>query len=85
MNSIRMFQNRVLVESIEEEATESGIFVPLSVAKDGVARGKVLAIGESKIRTGETIIYSSIGAVPFKFGGKDLFIINENQIFAVLN
>lgn len=85
MTMIRMLQNKVLVEPIEEdeEKSESVIVVPKTITT-GTGKGRIVAIGESKLRVGDTVLYSVAGSFTFKHDQKDLLVISENQIFASL-
>lgn len=83
-----MYQNKVLVEPLESEQDEENkgtfIEVPQSISK-GLAKGVVIAVGEGKIRVGETVVYLSQGSLPFKLNGKEYSLISESQIFGCLD
>ena len=86
--NIRMYQNKVLIEPIDYESDEDNsvnvIEVPQTITK-GLAKGVIVAIGEGKMRVGETVIYSALGSLPFKYKGKEYILISENQIYAGLD
>lgn len=82
--TIRMLQQRVLIAQIPDEPTTVGnLFIPETVTKN-IARGKILAIDEGKLRVDDEVIYDPRQAIPFVFESVECSILHESQIFAVV-
>lgn len=86
--------DRVVIEAIEkEETTASGIVLPDS-AKEKPQEGKVVAVGSGRIENGERValevnegdkvIFSKYAGTEVKIDGKELLIMRESDILAVL-
>lgn len=87
--------DRVVIEAIEqEEKTASGIVLPDS-AQEKPQEGKVVAAGSGRVENGERIalevkegdkvIYSKYAGTEVKYDGKELLIMRESDILAVLS
>ncbi len=84
-------QNRVVVESAEaEEKTASGIFIP-DTAKEKPQRGKVIAVSEKddkgntpEVKVGDAVLYGKYAGTEVQVNGKDLLIMRESDIFAIV-
>lgn len=91
--------NRVLIQEVEEEhtQTESGIIIPETADKnERSSRGKVVAVGEGKrtdsgdiispqVSVGDTVIYSSFAADTIEVAKQEYAIVSEASILAVIN
>jgi chaperonin GroES len=87
--------DRILVERVEEEEkTKSGIFIPDS-AKEKPQKGKVIAVGAGKInekgervkldiKEGDSILFQKYGGDEIKVDGKELMIMREEDVLAVI-
>lgn len=87
--------DRIVIELVEaEEKTASGIVLPDS-AKEKPQEGKVLAIGNGRVldngtraeldvREGDRVLYSKYAGTEVKYDGKELLILRESDILAVL-
>lgn len=87
--------DKVVVEVIDEpQTTASGIVLPDS-AKEKSQRGKVIAVGSGKlldsgervpleVKVGDTIVYAKYGGTEIDLDGKDLMILSERDIHAVV-
>jgi chaperonin GroES len=89
-NQIRPLGDRVLVEPGPAEVkTSSGIIIP-DTAQEKPQQGKVIAIGNGKkdepltVKIGDTVLYGKYSGTEFKFDGKDLLIMNESDIYAII-
>ncbi|MBD0379675.1 co-chaperone GroES [Paenibacillus sedimenti] len=91
---IRPLGDRVVIEAIaKEETTASGIVLPDS-AKEKPQEGKVLAVGAGAIKDGvrvplevqegDRIIFSKYAGTEVKYEGRELLILRESDILAVL-
>lgn len=91
---IRPLGDRVVIEAVaKEETTASGIVLPDS-AKEKPQEGKVVAVGSGALKDGERIplevqvgdriIFSKYAGTEVKYEGKELLILRESDILAVL-
>jgi chaperonin GroES len=83
------------VERIEAESkTAGGIIIP-DTAKEKPAEGKVVAVGEGNrddngkrvpldVKKGDHILFAKWGGTEVKFDGKELIIIKETDILAIV-
>jgi chaperonin GroES len=87
--------DRVVVEPIEkEETTASGIVLP-DTAKEKPQEGKVIAVGSGRIengqriplevKEGDRIIFSKYAGTEVKYEEKELLIMRESDILAILS
>jgi len=82
--------DRVLVEPAPAEVkTSSGIIIP-DTAQEKPQRGRVIAVGNGKkdepltVKVGDTILYGKYSGTEFKFEDKNLLIMNESDIYAII-
>ncbi|WP_426449671.1 co-chaperone GroES [Paenibacillus sp. S-38] len=86
--------DRVVIEPLkQEEVTASGIVLP-EKAKEKPMQGTVVAVGRGRlengkvippdVREGDTVLYSKYGGTEIKAEGKELMIMRESDILAVL-
>ncbi len=87
--------DKVVVEVIDEpQTTASGIVLPDS-AKEKSQRGKVVAIGSGKllddgqrvaleVAVGDTVVFAKYGGTEIDLDGKDLMILSERDIHAIV-
>lgn len=91
---IKPLGDRVLIEPMEkEETTSSGIVLPDS-AKEKPQEGKVVAVGSGALKDGERvplevkegdrIIFSKYAGTEVKYEGKDMLIMRESDILAII-
>ena len=88
--------DHIVVEPMErEEKTASGIIIPDTASKEKPQQGKVLAIGPGKmtdsgsrmpmdVKEGDTVLFTKYGPTEVKVEGKELYILNNTDILAVL-
>lgn len=94
--NIRPLHDRVVIRRSEEEkTTASGIVLPGSAAEKpnqgvivAVGPGRVLDNGEVQavsLKTGDTVLFGQYsGSNAVKVDGEELLIMNESEIFGVL-
>ncbi len=86
--SIKPLDDRVVLEPIEQEAkTASGIVLP-DTAKEKPQQGKVLAVGPevlSELSEGDTVLYAKYAGTKFEVDGKEVLILSESDLLAVLD
>jgi chaperonin GroES len=88
--NIQPLGDRVVIESAPaEEKTSSGIIIP-DTAKEKPQQGKVLAVGPGKpdepttVKVGDTVLYGKYGGTELKIDGKELLMMRESDIFAII-
>jgi chaperonin GroES len=92
---IQPLGDRVVVEREEaEEVTAGGIVLPDS-AQDKPARGKVVSVGDGRllddgtrsnpqVKRGDRVWFSSYAGEQFKLGDRELLLMREEDILAVI-
>ena len=91
---IKPLGDRVVIEaSAREEKTASGIVLPDN-AKEKPQEGKVLAVGSGtlkdgertplEVKVGDRIIFSKYAGTEVKYEGKEVLILRESDILAIL-
>lgn len=96
MPSLKPLGDKVVVQLIEqEEKTASGIYLP-DTAKKKPTEGKVIAVGEGRtldsgeknaltVKVGDRVLFSKYGGNEVSVDGQDFTILDEDQIYAILN
>jgi chaperonin GroES len=94
-NKIRPLHDRVLVERIEAESkTAGGIIIP-DTAKEKPAEGIVVAVGNGNrdesgklialdVKKGNKVLFEKWGGTEIKIDGKELIMMKESAILAVI-
>ncbi|HMU90102.1 MAG: co-chaperone GroES [Pseudomonadales bacterium] len=92
---IRPLHDRVVVRRMEEETkTAGGIVLPGSAAEKP-SQGEVIAVGKGKaldngeirpmdVKVGDRILFGQYSGSTVKIDGKELLVMSESEIFAVL-
>lgn len=95
-SNLKPLGDKVVVQLTEQEdKTASGIYLPDS-AKKKPQEGKVIAVGNGRVldngernklsvKSGDRVLFSKYGGNEVTIDGKDLTILDEDQIYAVLN
>lgn len=93
--ALRPLRDKVVVKPSEgEEKSTGGIFLP-DTAKKKPTEGKVIAVGTGRllddgtikaltVKIGDTVIYSKYGGTEVTIDGEELVLLDEDQIFAIL-
>ncbi|HLJ57270.1 MAG TPA: co-chaperone GroES [Chthonomonadaceae bacterium] len=93
--ALRPLRDKVVVKASEsEEKTAGGIFIP-DTAKKKPQEGKVIAVGAGRhlddgtvkplaVTVGDMVIYSKYGGTEVTIEGEELVLLDEDQIFAIL-
>ncbi|HMM39857.1 MULTISPECIES: co-chaperone GroES [Desulfovibrio] len=88
--SLKPLHDRVLVQRLEgEEKTKGGIIIP-DTAKEKPMQAKVVAVGPGKgkakmtVKAGDMVLIGKYAGNEFKVDGKDLVILREEDILAVI-
>ena len=88
--SVKPLADRVLVEAAPAETrTACGLIIP-DTAKEKPMKGKVLAVGNGKVdepmtvKVGDTVLYGKYAGTEIQVDGKDLLIMRESDIYAII-
>ncbi len=96
MVNIKPLGDKVVIQVIEaEDKTASGIFLP-DAAKKKPQEGKVVAIGSGRVldngernkltvKVGDRVLFSKYGGNEVNLSGQDFTILDEDQVYAILN
>ena len=87
--------DRVVVEREEAETVTAGGIVLPDTAKDKPARGKIISIGDGRlldngtrspfqVKVGDRVLFSSYAGDTFKLGTRELLLMHEEDILAVI-
>ena len=93
--TLKPLGDKIVVEVIEEpQTTASGIVLP-DTAKEKSQRGKVLAVGSGKlldngervpleVKEGDTIVFAKYGGTEVSVDGRELMILSERDVHAIV-
>jgi chaperonin GroES len=93
---LRPLEDRLVVEAMDEmEKHSSGIIIPDTVSKEKPQKGKVISVGPGKfdddgkrvpmdVKVGDTVLFSKYGPTEVKVEGKELLILSQSDVLAVL-
>jgi chaperonin GroES len=96
MPNLKPLGDKVVVQLMEQEdKTASGIYLPDS-AKKKPTEGKVISVGEGRtldngqknaltVKVGDRVLFSKYGGNEVNVEGQDYTILDEDQIYAILN
>lgn len=88
--------DHIIVEAAEEETTHaSGLIIPDTVSKEKPQKGKVLAVGPGKydedgkrmpmdVKVGDVVLFTNYGPTEVKLDGKEILVLNQSDILAVV-
>ena len=91
---IKPLFDRVVIEAVSTEtSTKSGIVLP-SAAQEKPVMAKVIAVGpggvidgkevKMEIKPGDKILYAKYAGSEFKIDGKDLTILRQSDVLAIV-
>lgn len=91
---IKPLGDRVVIEAVaKEETTASGIVLP-DTAKEKPQEGKIVAVGIGhlkegtrialEVKEGDRVLFSKYAGTDVKFEGRELLIMRESDILAIL-
>ena len=87
--AIRPLHDRVIVQRVkEEEKTKGGIIIP-DTAKEKPVEGKVVAVGNGKVRKlevkkGDRVLFGKYSGQEVKVDGEELVILREDDIVGIV-
>jgi chaperonin GroES len=87
--------DRVVVQREESESVTAGGIVLPDTAKDKPTRGRVISVGDGRllkdgkraplqVKTGDRVLFTSYAGEPFKVGDRELLLMHEEDILAVI-
>jgi chaperonin GroES len=92
---IRPLHDRIIVRRLEEEEkTKGGIIIP-DTAKEKPIEGKVIAVGDGKVKedgtklpmevkVGDRILFSKYAGTEVKIEGEEHLIMRQDDILAIV-
>ena len=92
---VRPLHDRLIVKRLEEEEkTKGGIIIP-DTAKEKPVEGKVIAVGEGRIKKdgkkipmevkkGDRILFAKYGGTEVKMDGEEYLMMKEDDVLAVI-
>ena len=91
---IKPLGDRVIVEALQAETSASGIIIP-DTAKEKPQQGKVIAVGDGRlsdtgdrlkpeVKEGDVVLFGKYSGTEIEVDRKDLLILRESDILAVL-
>ena len=94
--SIKPLGDKIVVERLEAESKTSGGIVLPDSAKEKPKEGKVIAVGEGKllengkrakfqVKKGDRILFSSYAGTEVTVGSKELLVMSEEDVLAVVS
>ena len=92
--NVKPLFDKVVVESLEmEEKTQSGFYLP-TASQEKQQMAKIIAVGpggvvdgkeiQMQVKVGDKILYSKYAGSEFKIDGKELTIIRQSDILAIV-
>ncbi len=93
--SIRPLQDRVVVRRTEEETKSAGGIVIPDSAAEKPSQGEVISVGPGKkldsgtvqevdLKAGDKILFGQYAGSTVKLDGEELLIMNESEVFGVI-
>ena len=92
---IKPLADRIIVKRLEEEAkTKGGIIIP-DTAKEKPAEGKVISVGDGKVKEdgtkvplelkkGDRILFGKYSGTEVKIEGEEYLIMREDDVLGVI-
>ncbi len=94
---VRPLGDRVLIERIEEDEQKSagGIIIP-DTAKEKPQKGRIISVGPGKttddgkkvameVKEGQTVLFGKYSGTDIKVDNKEMLIMHESDILAILD
>ncbi len=93
--NLKPLADRVVVEPLEEEQmTATGVYLPDS-AQERPMKGSVIAVGPGRLddkgkrvavelKPGDTVLYAKYAGTEVKLGDKELLVLKESDILAII-
>ena len=92
---IRPLGDKVIVERLEADAVTAGGIVLPGSAQEKPKRGTIVSVGDGKqlddgtrgemtVKKGQQVLFTSYAGTEVKVGGKELLIMDESDILAIV-
>jgi chaperonin GroES len=93
---VRPLRDRIIVKRLEEEEkTKGGIIIP-DTAKEKPIEGKVIAVGDGKIKEdgtkismeikkGDRVLFAKYGGTEIKIDGEEYLMMKEDDVLAIIS
>ncbi|MGQ9553496.1 MAG: co-chaperone GroES [Anaerolineae bacterium] len=93
--NLKPLADRVVVEPLEEEQkTATGVYLP-DTAQERPSKGTVIAVGPGRmdengkripleVKVGDKVIYAKYGGTEVKVSEKELLVLKESDILAIM-
>lgn len=93
--SLKPLGDKIIVERLEaEDKTKGGIYLPES-AKEKPKQGKIISVGPGKVldsgergtlsvKKGDVVLFNSYAGTEIQHEGKELLIMSEDDVMAVI-
>jgi chaperonin GroES len=92
---IRPLGDKVIVERLEADAVTAGGIVLPDSAKEKPQRGKIVSVGDGKqlddgsrakmtVKKGQEVLFTSYAGTEVKVANKELLIMDESDILAIV-
>ena len=92
--NVKPLGDRVVIKNVEmEETTKSGIVLP-GAAKEKPQMAEILAVGPGgvvdgkevvmQVKVGQKVIYSKYAGTEVKLDGKEMIIVRQSDILAIV-
>ena len=92
---VRPLHDRIIVQRIEEGEQKIGVIIIPDTAKEKPQQGKVIAVGQGKVKDdgkrqpldvqdGDTILFGKYSGQEIKIDGEDYLIMREEEVLAIL-
>ena len=93
---IQPLDDKVVIKPLdEEEKTKGGIVLPDTAEKEKPEKGKVVAVGPGKVsgngvrspmtvKKGDVVLFTKYSPNEIKIDGKEVLIVSESDILAIL-
>ncbi|MGI6209052.1 MAG: co-chaperone GroES [Anaerolineae bacterium] len=93
--NLKPLADRVVVEPLEEEQmTATGVYLP-DTAQERPMKGSVIAVGPGRldengkrvpleVKQGDKVLYAKYAGTEVKLGDKELLVLKESDILAIL-
>ena len=93
--TLKTVLNKVIVEPVEAETvTKGGIIIP-DTAQEKPQMAEVVAVGPGglidgkevtmQVKVGDKVLYSKYAGSEFKLDGKEVIILRQSDILAIVN
>ncbi|NLT42782.1 MAG: co-chaperone GroES [Anaerolineae bacterium] len=93
--NLKPLADRVVVEPLDEETmTATGVYLP-DTAQERPMKGKIIAAGPGRldekgkrvaleVKVGDTVLYAKYAGTEVKVGDKDLLVLKETDVLAII-